>query len=162
MVYDQAKLAGGTVRLANRPEGGARVTLRLPLRLAAAAARPAAPDLVLLVEDTEEIRTSVREMLRAHGHAVIEAATVDEALTLADLPEIGLILSDIGLPGTRTGVDLMEVLAARGSPARRYLMSSLPATDPRRRRAAALGVPVLAKPFDAAQLAAFLAPEEAA
>ena len=162
MVYDQATLAGGTVRLANRPEGGASVTLRLPLRFAAPAGTPSAPDLVLLVEDTEEIRTSVREMLRARGHAVIEAASVEEALALADLPEIGMILSDIGLPGDRTGVDLMEALAERGSPARRYLMSSLPASDPQRRRAAALAVPVLAKPFDAAQLAAFLAPEAAA
>jgi signal transduction histidine kinase len=34
MVYDQTSLAGGSMRLANRPEGGARVTLRLPLRAA--------------------------------------------------------------------------------------------------------------------------------
>jgi len=162
MVYDQAKLAGGTVRLANRPEGGARVTLRLPLRLAGPAPAPATPDLVLLVEDTEEIRTSVREMLRAMGHAVIEAASVEEALTLADLPEIGMILSDIGLPGTRTGVDLMEALGTRGCKARRFLMTSLPPADPLRQRAAALGVAVLPKPFEAGQLAAFLAAEAAA
>ncbi|GHE01707.1 PAS sensor protein [Defluviimonas sp. 20V17] len=161
MVYDQAKLAGGEVRLANRPEGGAHVTLRLPLRLAgdAPATAAAAPGLVLLVEDREDIRTSVREMLREMGHAVIEAGSVDEALTIADLPEIALILSDIGLPGARNGVDLMEVLATRGARVRRLLMTSLPAADPQRRRAAALGVAVLAKPFDAAQLSAFLAAE---
>ncbi|WP_233192992.1 hybrid sensor histidine kinase/response regulator [Acidimangrovimonas sediminis] len=162
MVYDQANLAGGSVRLTNRPEGGARVVLRLPLRLAPPAPASTAPDLVLLVEDTEEIRLSVREMLRARGHAVIEAASVEEALTLADLPEIGLVLSDIGLPGPRSGVDLMEALTARGTRARRCLMTSLPAADPACRRAAALGVPVLPKPFDATGLAAFLGTGSAA
>ena len=46
MVYDHIKLMGGTVKLANRAEGGATVTLRLPLRPADAA--PAEPMLVLL------------------------------------------------------------------------------------------------------------------
>jgi signal transduction histidine kinase len=107
MVYDHVKLAGGAIRLGNRPGGGARVVLRLPLRPAAAApSDPPEPELVLLVEDRAEIRTEVREMLRAMGHTVIEADSGTEALSLADLPGIGLILSDIGLPGGMTGVDL--------------------------------------------------------
>ena len=100
-------------------------------------------------------------MLRDLGHTVIEAAGADEALALAELPDIGLVLSDIGLPGGRSGVDLVEALAARGSTARLYLMTSLPPADPLRRRAAAQ-VPVLTKPFSEAELAAFLAPEAAA
>ncbi len=152
MVYDQAKLGGGTVKLANRAEGGAQVTLRLPLRPAVAG--PEAR-LVLLVEDSEAIRTEVREMLRALGHSVIEAASADEALELARLPGIGLILSDIVLPGQMTGVDLAEALAAKADGAALCLMTSLPPTDPLRARAAAF--PVLAKPFTEAELAAFLA-----
>ncbi|MFC2966636.1 PAS-domain containing protein [Acidimangrovimonas pyrenivorans] len=159
MVYDQTKLAGGTLKLQNRPGGGARVLLRLPLRRAAT--RPAEPAMVLLVEDTDEIRTSVREMLRDLGHAVLETASAEEALTLADLPGIGMVLSDIGLPGDQNGVDLIEALQARGCPARLYLMTSLPPADPLRQRAAA-HVPVLTKPFSEAELSAFLSPGAAA
>lgn len=153
MAYDQTKLSGGTLRLANRAQGGAQITLRLPLRRVGAAAEP---KLVLLVEDRPEIRETVREMLRALGHAVIEAGSADEAMALADVAGIGLILSDINLPGTLSGVDLAEALAARGHPARICLMTSLPPADPRR---AGARFPVLAKPFDTAALAAFLGNE---
>jgi len=148
MVYDQAKMAGGQVRLANGPRG-AVVTIRLPLRLAGA---PPAPRLVLLVEDQDEIRTSVREMLTGLGHQVIEAGSGEEALDLAGLEGIGLVLSDIMLAGDLRGDALAGRLAKGGPPV--LLMSSLPASDPRRVDAP---VPVLSKPFGARELAAFLA-----
>jgi CheY-like chemotaxis protein len=153
MVYDQTKLSGGTVRLANRPEGGGHVTLRMPLRRADLAMTPG---MVLLVEDTDEIRETVREMLRGLDHSVIEATTANEALALAEVPGIDRILSDISLPGGMSGVDLAERLAASGHRAQISLMTSLPVEDPLRRRAAAR-FSVLSKPFDAGQLAAFLA-----
>ena len=153
MVYDQTTLAGGTVRLANGPEGGAEIRLRLPLRSAPAVAA-AHPTMVLLVEDDPEIRASVRAMLRDLGHSVIEAGSADEARRLADLPGLGLILSDITLPGGTSGRALIEGLAARDHPARRILMTALPEGHPDR---AAAPCPVLAKPFTAADLAALIA-----
>lgn len=158
MVYDHTKLSGGTVKLMNRPEGGAAVMLRLPLRKAGA--EPAEPLLVLLVEDTEEIRTDIREMLRGLGHNVVEAASADEAAELVELPGLDLILSDIGLPGGMNGVDFAQGLIGRGHPARIVLMTSLPLGDGLRARAGT--VPVLTKPFAAAELAAFLSRNEAA
>jgi CheY-like chemotaxis protein len=148
MVYDQAKLAGGTVRLENTP-AGARVTLRLPLR---PAGQIRAPLLVLLVEDSDDIRTEVREMLRRLGHSVIETATAAEAGALAALPEIGMVLSDIMLAGNASGVDLAAALAGRVPVI--GLMTSLPPGDARRAHAPC---PVLQKPFTEAELAAFLA-----
>lgn len=154
MVYDQTKLSGGTVRLSNRPEGGAQVVLRLPLRRAAATdPAQAAAQLVLLVEDSEAIRTGLRGMLCALGHNVIEAASADEAIGLADLPGLDLILSDIVLPGAMSGVDLARALGARQHPARIVLMTALPAGDALRAGAPCL---VLSKPVGAADLAAIL------
>ncbi|MCE5973332.1 PAS-domain containing protein [Sinirhodobacter sp. WL0062] len=147
MVYDQTKLAGGTVRLENTPEG-ALVALRLPLRPAQA---ETAPMLVLLVEDNEEIRAHTREMLRGMDHTVIEAGSVAEAEALLALPDIGLVLSDIQLPGDGTGVDLANRIAER-LPV--VLMTSLPPGDALR---ASAPCPVLQKPFNAATLAATLA-----
>lgn len=146
MVYDQTKLAGGTVQLENTEEG-ARVTLRLPLRPAGA---PSAPMLVLLVEDNDEIRANVREMLRGLGHTVIEAASVAEAEALAALPDIAMVLSDIQLPGEATGVDLARRLAPRVPV---VLMTSLPPGDALR---ASAPCAVLQKPFSARELAALI------
>ena len=147
MVYDQTKLAGGTVRLDNT-ETGAAVTLRLPLR--PAKDRPA-PMLVLLVEDDEDIRAATRDMLRAMQHTVIEAGSVAEAEALLALPDIGAVLSDIQLPGGRSGVDLARAVADKVPV---ILMTSLPPGDALRAQAPC---PVIQKPFDAAELGALLA-----
>ncbi|SEL55979.1 Signal transduction histidine kinase [Roseovarius azorensis] len=150
MVYNMTKLAGGRILLANT-EHGARVALRLPLR-PAGAARP--PGLVLLVEDSPDLRSTLRDMLRSAGHSVIEAASVDEAATLmVDLPEISAVLSDIVLEGDRTGLDLATLPRAAQCPL--VLMTSLPPDDPLHRTAARLA-PVLRKPFTATQLDAAL------
>ena len=144
MVYDMTKLAGGSVRLEN-PGTGARVTLRLPLRRGGALP---ASGLVLLVEDSPDLREPVREMLTAMGHAVVEAASVAEARALAEgLPDVALVLSDVDLEGEQPGTDLVGLLP--GLPV--VLMTSLPAGHPLHRRAAALA-PVLAKPFGPAAL----------
>ena len=145
MVYDQTKLAGGTMWLENTSTG-ARVVLRLPLRLA----KGARPMMVLLVEDNDDIRTDVRSMLTDLGHSVIEAATVSEARALSQLPDIGMVLSDIQLAGDGTGVDLAQELAGR-LPI--LLMTSLPPGD---RLRASAPCPVLQKPFTQGELAALL------
>ena len=151
MVYDMAKLAGGRVRLSNEDSGGARVSLRLPLR---PAPMQMVPGMVLLVEDSPDLRVGIREMLRDMGHAVIEAASVDEALALlAQLPDITLILSDITLEGDASGLDLLNRLPPGHPPCR--LMTSLPPDHPLH-AAATARVPVLMKPFTASGLGTFL------
>jgi signal transduction histidine kinase len=150
MVYDMTKLAGGRVQLANTDAGGC-VTLRLPLRRAAA---EAPPGLVLLVEDNPDLRATVRGMLREAGHSVIEASTVEEArMLVAQLPEIAAVLSDISLGGEETGLDLLDALPRGHPPA--CLMTSLPPDDPLH-AAGRARAPVLRKPFAAAELAGLL------
>lgn len=150
MVYDMTKLAGGEVRVENTDIGGC-VTLRLPLRRAVL---DSTPGLVLLVEDSTELRGLFRDMLIDMGHSVIEAASVDEARTLlTEVPGISLLLSDISLEGSGTGVDLISALPSDAVPS--FLMTSLPKSDPLYIQGAARA-PVLSKPFSAEQLGAFL------
>lgn len=149
MVYDMTKLAGGDLRMGNT-ETGASVTLRLPYRV------PPTSNggLTLLVEDSEPLRATFRDMLVDLGHSVIEATSVDEAAALAaDLEDITLILSDIRLQGSATGLDLLDRMEGSGLPC--VLMTSLPPDDPL--HVAALSrVPVLHKPFSAEQLSALI------
>lgn len=152
MVYDMTKLAGGRVRLSNTEDGGGQVVLRLPLRLAAP---EIPPGLILLVEDSPDLRTGIREMLTDMGHTVIEAASADEALLLnSELPEITRILSDITLAGEMTGVDLLRALPNPHPPC--YLMTSLPPEDALYQAGSEL-TSVLRKPFSTAQLTTLFA-----
>lgn len=152
MVYDMVKSAGGDLRLSNTETGGT-VILRLPLR----AALPVLGSLVLLVEDDESLRATIRDMLIALGHSVIEATSADEATALiADLPDIALVLSDIQLEGEATGLDLITRVRA-ALPV--VLMTSLPGDHALFVRAQQMA-PVLAKPFTQDDLAALIAPSQ--
>lgn len=151
MVYDMTKSAGGDLRLSNAPNSGAQVTLRLPYRVAI----QATGGLVLLVEDHDDIRASVRDMLTGLGHSVIEATSADEATALlADLPDIAFVLSDIQLVGEATGLDLARRIDGT-TPL--CLMTSLPG-DHEMFLAALRLAPVLRKPFAENDLAALIQP----
>ncbi len=153
MVYDTVKLTGGNLSLRNTPSG-AMVVLRLPYR----AAPPALEGLVLLVEDSSQLRRNFRDMLVEMGFTVIEATSTDEALSLVNqIEDITLILSDIRLEGPETGLDLLQKLDP-SLPC--ILMTSLPYSDPLHRQALALA-PVLRKPFTQAQLTALIRNEAA-
>lgn len=151
MVYDHVQLSGGHLILANRPEGGARVTLRLPLRPAGEAREL----LVLLVDDEPELRAATRVLLRELGHKVVEAGTLEEArMLLGAIDGIDFILSDLLLEGGGRG-DALIAAARANTPLPAGLMTSLPPGDPRRQEAMRTA-PVLTKPFDRTALAAFM------
>ena len=64
-------------------------------------AQAAAPGVsaILVVEDNADMRLIVTETLKRRGHRVVEAATGREALhKLTSDQDIGLVLSDMGLP----------------------------------------------------------------
>jgi len=151
IVYDLTKLAGGDLKLSNGADG-AVISLRLPLRFANL---ETTPKLVLLVEDSDDIRAAVREMLTGMGHRVIEAATAEEGSALAMLEGVNFVLSDISLIGTTTGVQMIDALKQSGLKATTCLMTSLPPNDPVRCDAEAR-YPLISKPFTATDLAAFM------
>ncbi|MET3604123.1 PAS domain S-box-containing protein [Sphaerotilus sulfidivorans] len=150
MVYGFVRQCGGGVLLHSRPGAGTRVTLLLqPAEMPAAATAPttAAPGtpadaaviespqaadmpprpgrpLVLLVDDQAELRRIVRRELVALGHPVIEAGDGDEAREILDaVPGIGLLITDIVMPGRTDGRALCRH-AARTRPGLRMLMIS--------------------------------------
>jgi len=150
--FDFAKSSGGTMRLSNRASGGARVALRIPYT----PARTGQAGLVLLVDDTLDVRQTMRSFLRRAGHAVVEAASVDEALKLHSLEGLTHIVTDLAI-GEGSGLDV-AAQAPSGIPI--LIVTGLPAADPLRQRAEAAH-PVLSKPFDFATFEAAFRKAEA-
>jgi two-component system cell cycle response regulator DivK len=54
---------------------------------------------ILVVEDQEDNRRILRDLLTSAGYEVIEATTGEEGVTSAETHRPGLILMDIDLPG---------------------------------------------------------------
>ncbi|MGQ0652453.1 MAG: PAS-domain containing protein [Betaproteobacteria bacterium] len=112
MVYGFVKQSEGAMQLTSEPGKGTVATMFLPATDAAPreidetpGPVAALPDrrLVLLVEDNPEVSKIVRLQLTDLGHPVIEAHNGVEALrVLETVPDIGILLSDIVMPG---GVD---------------------------------------------------------
>ena len=70
---------------------------------------------ILVVDDENELRASVSEVLIREGLAVQEAANADQALTMLTQTSFHLILLDMVMPGTdgMSAIPLIKKLAPR-------------------------------------------------
>jgi len=68
---------------------------------------------ILIVEDDEGLRCLVRAALESMGHYVIEAEDVSAARQAFDKTRIDLVVSDIKLKRTESGIDLLHELGPR-------------------------------------------------
>ncbi len=64
---------------------------------------------ILLVEDDEELRATLREMLEMEGYEVVEAGDTENAIRLYREKPLDIIITDIMLPG-ESGIALIEKL----------------------------------------------------
>lgn len=85
------------------------------------------PRSILLVEDSAPLRSLICEVLEDLGHTVLEASDAEHAHEVAERhgPNIGLLLTDLSLPGT-SGMALAKSLAARYSHLKVIYMSGHP------------------------------------
>ncbi len=119
VAYGIVRSHGGELALDSREGRGTTVTLTLPRAVAATPAAgplavPRAGSLrMLLVDDEDEVREALAEMLASHGHTVLTATGADEALARLDAePDLDLVLTDLVMPG-RTGWDVAAGVKAR-------------------------------------------------
>jgi CheY-like chemotaxis protein len=70
---------------------------------------------VLLVEDEVLVRLSIAEELRQEGVTVLEAANADEASTVLHTHSewVGVLLTDIQMPGSMDGLALIRLVRER-------------------------------------------------
>jgi two-component system, response regulator PdtaR len=72
------------------------------------------PPAVLIVEDEPLIRSVVVELLMGEGLQVVEAENAEKALDiLSQRPDIGLLFTDIRMPGTMDGLALAKEVQRR-------------------------------------------------
>ena len=68
-------------------------------------------ELILVVEDNDNNRMLVRDVLRASGYTVVEAENAEDGLRMAAEQRPALILMDIQLPGMN-GMEALQRLRA--------------------------------------------------
>ena len=107
-VYGIVKQSNGFVWVQSVPGEGTTISVYLPRAAGVAqAAEDEAPavrhgDVVLLVEDEDGVRRVARRTLELHGYQVLEAVDGAQAVELArTTPSIGLLLTDVMMPGMR-------------------------------------------------------------
>ena len=74
--------------------------------------RPQNPPTVLVVEDDVVIRSMVADELRTCGFKVLEASTVEDAVTILETVPVHLVFTDVYIPGPRSGLDVAQVARA--------------------------------------------------
>ena len=165
-VYGFMRQSGGFVRMESQPGMGTTIRLYLLRDVTKTDAAPARDDpgatpaviepvraTVLVVEDETEIRTQIVESLRELGCNVLEAENGPAGIALARCPEpIGLLITDVGLPGMN-GRQLADAVRA-GRPALPVLFITGYAGDALDDARLPSGMEVLRKPFDVDKLIA--------
>ncbi len=164
MAYGFAKQSGGGMRIQSALGEGCVVTLVLPCTSEDQHAVPLADvpprsgrqgdvrPLVLLVEDDPDVRRVIRLQLVGLGYPVIEADhAADALLLLASVPTVGILISDMVMPGGMDGRTLCHQANLSAPSVKALLISGFSDVDVASTEAA-MGPPLLKKPFTSIEL----------
>jgi two-component system NtrC family sensor kinase len=157
-VYGFAHQSGGTALVDSTPGQGTVVTMYLPESEALPVSDvPSESEatmigqgmIALLVEDNPDVAEVTRGYLADLGFSVRVSDSVEGALVLLETRHIDLVVSDIMLPGGRSGLELARELRRRHPELLVVLTTGYSASA---EQAADSGFMLLRKPYDRARL----------
>lgn len=153
MVYGFVRQSNGHIRIDSAIGQGTSIKLYLPRTEDPVVEEPAEPanavsgsERILVVEDSEDVRRAVVDMLKGWGYRVEAAEDPDVAAAILERDSaFDLLFTDIVMPGTMTAVELAQ-LAQRLRPGMAVLLTSGFARGliPDHTRS---GYPMIAKPY---------------
>jgi CheY-like chemotaxis protein len=156
-VYGVVKQSGGFIWVYSEPGRGTTFKIYLPRVAAGVGALEPEPDpasserghaTVLVVEDTEDLREMIREVLEEKGYGVLAASDGEQALALVreGKGSIELLLTDVVMPKLG-GAELARRLTDLHPEIRVLYMSGYSSGAVSRQGVLAPGVTLLEKPF---------------
>jgi PAS domain S-box-containing protein len=166
MVYGFAKQSGGHVTIYS--EAGRGTTVKLYLPRAEQASKKKEPkvaddvpqgqgEIILVIEDDAEVRSLAVAMLDGLGYRAIDVPDAKSAEAVLERGDrIDLVLSDVVLPGGRSGPDFAEEIRSRYPALKVVFMSGYPAAAAMRNGFVGSGRVLLNKPFRRQDLAKIL------
>jgi len=109
-VYGIVKQSGGNIWAYSEPGQGTTFKIHFPREEGVPRAEPPAPEpvargprseTILVVEDSDMVRSLVSQVLRKAGYSILEARSGEDALRIAGLYEgpIHLLVTDVVMPG---------------------------------------------------------------
>ena len=158
-VYGVVTQSGGQILAEGEPGRGTTFRIYLPsVERPAAGAGPGSGEVwetILLVEDEDNVRKPLAEILGGRGYTVLEAADAAQASEICETHAgpIHLMVTDILLGGV-SGVELAEQVAFRRPEMKVLFATGYPAGLAERPSLAGEDTPLLKKPFSGRTLAA--------
>jgi signal transduction histidine kinase/ActR/RegA family two-component response regulator len=124
-VYGIVNQSGGTINFDSVLGRGTSFTIRMPAAEMVAvgdtpvveeAELPRGTETILIVEDAEDVRILARRTLEERGYTVLVARNAEEALEIANVRSIDVLLTDIVMPRTSGPQLVARYLATRPAP----------------------------------------------
>ena len=167
MVYGFFKQSGGTVRIYSEPGSGTTFSFFLPILAGAADLAPTpvpeaySPSLsrgtILIVDDEGDLIEVAATCLSDLGYSVLAAKDGVSAIqVLAERDDIGLLLTDVMMPGGMNGVELAQRATEMNSQIRVIYCSGFPADALKERALSLTEGPLLRKPYQRSELLAIV------
>lgn len=107
---------------------------------------------ILLLEDDEDLRELVADLLLMEGYEVVGVSSAGEAVTVAQRSDFHLLLTDVRMAGEVDGVGALEAIKARAPHLRSIVMTGYADKDVPVRAARLQADDYLTKPFEGQEL----------
>jgi signal transduction histidine kinase/CheY-like chemotaxis protein len=135
MVFGFMKQSGGHINVYSEEGVGTTFRLYLPRSAGASAQEEARTgdtpaqgkgETILVVEDNADLRRLAARQLAELGYRVLDVGEAASAITVLEQEDVNLLLTDLILPGGRSGTDLIRIALERRPQLKVVMMSGFP------------------------------------